>query len=206
LGGFVCRVGNVGCGRAPWWAQRVTPQQRYLVQYEFLGPGLVTEARYAEAVGLLWEWPEGRDLLSQASEQHEINVVTVVGFAPANVYAHYQPGDTSVRFGSAIADGPTWLVATVLVHELTHATDEEIQFSNFGGREHCLRVEARGYHAEAEFIRWVAGEYGQLPSDEEAAALLSPTSRRLLSDSRDLAAAEDLASFVASFIRNCAPV
>ena len=72
--GAWCVDQNPACGRDPWWLERNELQRDDLVEYRF-APGLVTEYRFVEAVSLVWQWPEGRSLLTGAGE-HGVRIVS----------------------------------------------------------------------------------------------------------------------------------
>ncbi len=64
---FWCLTANPSCNRDDWWAEYNAIQGSDPVQYRFLGPALVTEQRFVEAIWLLWQWPEGASLLREAA-------------------------------------------------------------------------------------------------------------------------------------------
>src|SRR5205085_11082055 len=61
-----CLATNPSCARDPWWAEWNELQDDTRVTYSAIGSHFSTERRFAEAVDLLWQSPEGKLLLPQA--------------------------------------------------------------------------------------------------------------------------------------------
>src|SRR5438128_8119916 len=114
-----CLETNLSCAQGPWWQERTQLQQADLAQFSFLEPGLATEQRYAEAIRLLWLWPEGQFLVHQAA-LHGVAVVTWPDAYSSNSLASYMPRHRVVRLNGRFAGSPTWMLAGVLAHELKH--------------------------------------------------------------------------------------
>jgi hypothetical protein len=163
-----------------------------------VGPGLVAEARYADAIQLLWQWDEGRELLSNAGDR-SVTIETIIGYQFPFQTAHFRPGDRRIRVGHEAVDQPVWVIAAILAHELTHASDDEITLEASPRRSECLQAESRAYGANIRFVTWLEEQFGPLPSFDDASALLSPRSIAAMETftSPDLATDGPVASCIA---------
>jgi hypothetical protein len=74
-----CFTTNASCNREARWDEWNERQGTSYVRYSAIGTGFVTEEGFAEAVDLIWQWPEGKDLLRIADRNH---VAVVAGFTP----------------------------------------------------------------------------------------------------------------------------
>ena len=176
-GAWPCLKENPSCSREPWWAQWNTLQDSKRIQYKFLGPGFVTEYRFAEAVGLLWQWPEGQDLLRAAAD-HGVRVM-VAPDIPRQAFAGYSTRARAIGFNPQFTETSTWMVASVLAHELKHAMDDwrgERQGDSF---DDCVGREQEAYKVEARFAKWLHEQQGEFPSPREVRQTLSIDDQRL---------------------------
>lgn len=186
-----CLRDNPSCGRDPWWTEWSEHQLARLVQYQFVGPGLVTEHRFAEAVRLLWQWSEGKFLLSEAAA-HNVAVVTLPDAMSGPVYAAYMPQHRVIFVNRRFTAAPTWMIATVIAHELKHAADHRggtRQELNF---EDCIAREQVAYQVEARYLQWLAARYQGFPSRDLPMERLSPDDLALYLDVHDMATSPDV--------------
>lgn len=176
-GVWPCLRENPSCTREPWWAQWNTLQDPKRTQYTFLGPGFVTEYRFAEAVGLLWQWPEGKDLLRAASD-HGVRVY-VAPDIPRQAFAGYSTRARAIGFNQQFTETSTWMVASVLAHELKHAMDDWAGERQGDGFDDCVAREQEAYKVEARFTRWLYEQQGEFPSPRDVQQTLSIDDQRL---------------------------
>lgn len=100
-----------------------------LVQFGYLEPGLASERRYAEAIGLLSLWPEGESLLHHAAA-HGVGVVSWPGAYSRDALASCTRRCRLVRINSRFSGSSTWLVSALVAHELKHAADDRAGLVN----------------------------------------------------------------------------
>jgi hypothetical protein len=165
--GFWCLPENPSCTRDPWWVEWNELQREQLVQYAFVGPGLVTEYRFIEAIWLLWQWPEGKTLLREAAA-HGVKIVA----APrqGGAFASYNSSRRQVTVEQDSVEASTWMVTAVLAHELKHAADD---------RAGARMTERAAEQVEAGYLRWISERCGGLPSADLVNARLSPADVQL---------------------------
>lgn len=178
--GWPCASRNPSCGREDWWAQWNELQDSNWLQFRYIGPGLVTEARFAEAVALLWVWPEGRQLLETAAE-HGVAIYSSPQIA-RRAFAAYRPADRSLMVNPYFTEVSTWLLADVLAHELRHASDHATNTRMGASYEDCVAREQAAFATERDFVRWLAERQGGLPSPEDVSKHLSQEDFALFSD------------------------
>jgi hypothetical protein len=191
-----CWQGDAGCvspNPNVWWVRWNDSQGTSRVQYRFLAPGFVTEARFYEAVQLLWAWPEGKFLLREAASPG----VVVVGGSPAdlqNNYADFTPvGGYRIRFNDRFLKVSTFMVSTVLAHELQHLADAKNGVAQgWSVADYCAR-ERRAYQTQARFLRWVEWKAGKLPSRDEVGKALSAEDNEWFANFMRLASAGEQA-------------
>lgn len=193
--GLPCLKTDQNCGRVPWWAQRSTNQSAEFVQYRFIGPGLVTEARFIEAVWLLWSWPEGEGLLRSGAD-HGVTVNAGASERFSDAFGHYVPPLAQIEIGTDFARGPNWLVAAVLAHELQHAEDHLWRASQRRTYEDCITREQRAYEAEARFVAWLSNRFGSLPALSTAQAQFSKSDYALFLNISAIARSNELRALV----------
>ena len=184
-----CLAANPSCSRNdPWWVEWDEVQSSELSEFSF-APGLVAEARYTEAIWLIWRWPEGRTLLQEAG----LNGVWILTFPPewaAPAYAMYSDAANALVVNRRFTETSTWLVADVLVHELQHAIDDRRGEFRGGGYARCI-LEQRAYAQEASFLRWLTGRMGGFPAATQVQTRLSAEDYQLFRDAVRIASAPD---------------
>jgi hypothetical protein len=160
---------NPSCGRDVWWVEWNEVQESDLVEYRF-APGLVTESRFVEAVWLLWQWPEGKELITAAA-QNSVSIWTYD--SQRDAFAGYSPFFNWITVDSRYTETSTWMVADVLAHELRHAVDAAEGMMDGRTPELCIWLEQRAYETEARFVRWLSARVGGLPTTLQVASRLS---------------------------------
>jgi hypothetical protein len=175
-----CLTRNPSCGREEWWAQWNEIQDENWLQYRYIGAGLVTEARFAEAISLLWIWPEGRELLQSAAD-HGVVIRSSPEIA-RRAFAAYRPANRTLLVNPNFTEVSTWLLADVLAHELRHAADHASGTRMGAGYADCVAREQVAFGTEASFVRWLAERQGGLPSSEQVSKLLSQEDYALFTD------------------------
>lgn len=178
--GWPCLQGNPSCGREDWWAQWNEIQESSWIQFRYIGPGLVTEARFAEAIALLWLWPTGRELLQTAAD-HGVAIYSSPEIA-RRAFAAYRPGNRTLLVNPNFTEVSTWLLADVIAHELRHASDHATSTRMSSGYADCVAREQAAFQTEREFVSWLAERQGGLPSSDEVSKLLSQEDFALFTD------------------------
>jgi hypothetical protein len=186
-----CLPANPGCGQEPWWMERDQPQQSRLVQYRFVGPGLVTEERFAEAIRLLWQWPEGKFLLREAAA-YGVGIVNWPDSISGEVFGAYHPQLRLIRVTGSFAPAPTWMLASVLAHELKHAADHKSGARQAGGYADCIATEQVAYEVENRFMAWLGARFQGLPSPGLAATRLLANDVELYRNLHEIATSPDV--------------
>lgn len=180
MSGWPCLSRNPSCGREDWWAQWNEIQDSSWLQFKYIGPGLVTEARFAEAIALLWVWPEGRQLLETAAN-HGVAIYSSQEIA-RKAFAAYRPADRTLMLNPNFTEVSTWLLADVLAHELRHASDHATNSRMSATYADCVAREQAAFSTERDFVRWLAERQGGLPSSEQVSKVLSQEDFALFSD------------------------
>jgi len=188
--GWPCQSRNPSCGREDWWAQWNELQEGALLQYRFIGPGLVTEGRFAEAIALLWLWPDGRELLQTAAD-HGVVIYSSPEIA-RRAFAAYVPAYRTLLVNPSFTEVSTWLLADVVAHELRHAADHATDTRMGSSYADCVAREQVAFRTEASFVRWLADRQGGLPSSEQVSKLLSQEDFALFTDVYRTLTAENL--------------
>jgi hypothetical protein len=178
--GWPCLSRNPSCGREDWWAQWNELQDSNWLQFRYIGPGLVTEGRFAEAIALLWLWPDGRQLLETAAN-HGVAIYSSKEIA-RRAFAAYRPADRTLLVNPNFTEVSTWLLADVLAHELRHAADHALGTRMGATYEDCVAREQAAFATERDFVRWLAERQGGLPSPDQVSKLLSQEDFALFSD------------------------
>ena len=176
---FSCFRANPSCGRDPWWAERFELDDRRMARFSQLGAGLAADVRLAEPVNLLWQWSDGRSLLTDAAA-HGVTILFDPSF-PSNP-AVYQPFDRSIRVNPRYGPMATWIVAGLLAHELQHAADHRAGSLEGPEPHFCFARERHAYHTERLYVRWLTGELVRQPVPLEL------INRRLPAVDREMAA------------------
>ena len=190
IDGWPCQSGNPSCGREEWWAQWNEIQESAWLQFRYIGPGLVTEARFAEAISLLWLWPDGRELLQTAAE-HGVAIYSSPEIA-RRAFAAYRPANRTLLVNPSFTEVSTWMLADVIAHELRHAADHATNTRMGSGYADCVAREQIAFQTEASFVRWLADRQGGLPSSEQVSKLLSQEDFALFTDVYRTLTAENL--------------
>lgn len=172
-----CLKVNPSCGRDPWWAEWTEVQDGQLVQ--FSASGLVAEARFIEAVNLLWQWSEGKFLVSEAA-RHRVTVRAGGPDSERAAFASYHSGSRLIMISSAYVETSTWMVADMLAHELRHAADHRAEVHQGSGRSDYCASEQRAYQVERRFLIWLTRDLVRqsIPMDR-IRQRLSPADRTL---------------------------
>lgn len=196
-----CVPSNPSCGRDPWWAERDELQLNDAVQYSFIGPGLVTEARFIEAIWLLWQWPQGRALLIDAAD-HGVQIAAASGIGAR--FAYYRASNREVVVNRQFTDAATWMVADILAHELTHAADDRAGVLGGGGQADCLAREEAAYRVERRYLVWVSDRFGGLPNPDMVRSHLADEEFLVYRNLLDIGMAPDIdAKAVEDYRRDC---
>ncbi len=175
-----CQTRNPSCGREDWWAQWNELQDNGWTQFRYIGPGLVTEGRFAEAIALLWLWPDGRELLQSAAD-HGVVIYSSPEIA-RRAFAAYRPANRSLLVNPSFTEVSTWLLADVLAHELRHAADHASNTRMAPTYGDCVAREQVAFQTEANFVRWLNDRQGGLPSSDQVSKLLSQEDFALFTD------------------------
>ncbi|MFN8633924.1 MAG: DUF6782 family putative metallopeptidase [Chloroflexota bacterium] len=178
--GWPCLDRNPSCGREEWWAQWNELQDKSWTQFRFIGPGLVTEGRFAEAISVLWIWPEGHELLQTAAD-HGVAIYSAPEIA-RRAFAAYIPENRTLLVNPGFTQVSTWLLADVLAHELRHASDHATNTRMGTDYATCVAREQVAFQTEARFLRWVSDRQGGLPSSDQVAKALSREDQALFVD------------------------
>lgn len=178
--GWPCQSRNPSCGREEWWAEWNDVQDSQPMQYRYIGAGLVTEGRFAEAIALLWLWPEGRELLQTAADSG-VAIYSSPEIA-RRAFAAYRPANRTLLVNPQFTEVSTWLLADIIAHELRHASDHATDTRMGGGYADCVAREQMAFQTEARFVRWLRDRQGGLPSSDEVSKLLSQEDFALFSD------------------------
>ena len=148
-----CFATNPSCGRDPWWAEWNEAQDSTHATYSAIGSHFVTERRFAEVTDLLWQWPEGKALLQQADGSGVL--VISLSYDHQAAFATYSPQRKLIAVNSRILTAPTWMVADVLAHELSHASDDARGVNQDGTSAACLAGETTATLVQQRFLVWL---------------------------------------------------
>ncbi|MFN0069862.1 MAG: hypothetical protein ACKVVP_00050 [Chloroflexota bacterium] len=162
-----CLGANPSCGRDPWWLQWNELQSGDLAQFAHTQSPLTVEARYLEALNLLWEWNEGQELIRNGSDFGVIIESGVFDREPTAI-ASYNTSRRRISINPGYAPAATWMLAAVLSHELRHISDAHLRAFQGHVTEDCFARETRAYETEARFIHWLSSSMmgGPLPIRE----------------------------------------
>jgi hypothetical protein len=187
-----CLSANSSCSSAPWWAEQNTLQDDTRITYTAVGSGFSTERRFAEAVNLLWQWPEGKTLLREADHQ-AVSVITL-DYDVQTAYASYIPERNVITVNRRYVTAPTWMVAGVLAHELSHALDDGRNSLEQGSAD-CLARETRAFEVERRYLGWLTRtlQPDGLPSLTVVSARLSADHAQLAADLYEVGGSSNLA-------------
>ena len=188
--GWPCQSRNPSCGRETWWAEWNDIGDNQPLQYRFIGPGLVTEGRFAEAIALLWVWPEGHELL-QAAADSGVAIYSSPEIA-RRAFAAYRPANRTLLVNPQFTEVSTWLLADVLAHELRHASDHANNLRMSNSYADCVTREQVAFQTENRFVHWLADRQGGLPAPDEVSKLLSQEDYALFMDISRTMTSDDL--------------
>ncbi len=168
-----CLTANPSCARDHWSLERNELQDDTRVTYVAIGARLTTERRFAEAVNLVWQWQDGKSLLRRADDAGVL--VIAFDYDRPGTFASYSPQRDLITVNRRFVAAPTWMVATVLVHELTHSSDHTLGVNQRSTTEDCLADETAAFDAERRFLVWLTRtlEPQGLPPLERIAANVS---------------------------------
>ncbi|HLZ25570.1 MAG TPA: hypothetical protein VKQ30_25885 [Ktedonobacterales bacterium] len=187
-----CLPDNPGCAKItqPWWALRNENQPRDLVGFAF-APGLISERRFAEAVVLLYQVPEGRDLITQAAAQH----IHVIGVAASDLadgvadpVAAYFPAQHLVAIAEPNASLSIVILADFLSHEFRHVADFAAGVDTDDSYPACIDREVRARQTEQRYLADLVVRFGKWPSPGRVGDQLGQTDQSFFASLRYLAA------------------
>ncbi len=188
---------NPGCpADAPAWVWWQDGQDPGFVQFAAIGPGLVAQASFTQAILWLARWPYGMHLLRDA-EAIGVWIVADNTASKTGLLASYQPLQHTIRVDPQYLAVSTFMLATVLAHELTHAS--QLHHHRYQGLtyRHCIAREIEAFQVELAYARFVAGtDLGGLPSVDAVAATLSVQDTTLFAFIADALHAADVAAYV----------
>jgi hypothetical protein len=191
-----CLPDNPACPHDPWWAESDGRQEAAMVTYTAIGTSFSTERRFGEAIDLLWQWPTGKSLLRSADRQSV--VVITLDYDQQTDFATFLTERNSITMNRRIASGPTWMVATVLAHELLHAKDHADGIHEQRDTANCIAEETNAFSTERTFLDWLTQtEHPEgLPAAETLKAQLTQDQSDLAAQIFAVRRTPDLASFV----------
>lgn len=181
---FWCVTANPRCSRDPWWVEWDALQNTEIVEFQF-APGLLAQRRFIESIWLVWQWPEGKDLLREAGANGVYVHANTATFSDA--FASYVFPSNEIRFNRTFTETSTWMIADVLAHELKHASDVFQGIAIGRTSADCITREQRAYGVEARFLRWLSARMGGLPSVGDVAVRLSLEDYHLFTNLEELA-------------------
>jgi hypothetical protein len=201
--GSWCLPDNSSCDDVPWWqaqSERSSARRRQATATYVGLDGLRSDPNFAEAVRLLWQWPEGRAELVGAAER---GVQIVQGprhpSKDTDSFATYDEDTRTIEVAYEDLDVPTWMVADLLAHELRHANDLALPEDTYwAGSAGCFALEQRAYATEHRYMAWLAERFGALPdADAEADAELSYAADDLYANMMQIDQTDDVNALVA---------
>jgi hypothetical protein len=136
------------------------PASDGLIHLHSIGPGLRSEARFAEALELLWEWPEGREILATAG-QFKTSVRTGSYSSDPTSFASYDSDAHLIRISPAYTEVPTWSLAGLLAHESRHIADAALGIAQAHTASDCFTRETRAYVSQSAFLTWLQQDMNQ---------------------------------------------
>ncbi|MCC6177542.1 MAG: hypothetical protein IT305_19760 [Chloroflexi bacterium] len=197
-----CLRSNPSCGRENWWQEWNESQDSQPMQFRYIGPGLVAEGRFAEAIGLIWQWPEGRELLQSAAD-YGVAIVNSPEIS-RRAFAAYRPSARTLYVNPYFTEVSTWLLADVLAHELRHASDDRTGTRMGNTYGDCIAREQAAFQTEARFVRWLVDRQGEFPSPDEVSKVLSQEDFALYMDISKTISSENLdAQVEAAYRQTC---
>lgn len=189
-----CLPDNPSCGRDEWYAEWDESQSTRLIQFTFVGPGLVSERRFAEPIRLLWLSPAGHDLLTEAAQQGVL-IRTAHG-KKRDPYAAWASEDHAVWINDRYSAVSTWMLASVIGHELRHSIDPRTAADYDDTMGECFDEGLVAHQFEQQYVRWVETRFGGLPTREQMKATTSKEDRDLFENLSTIATTDDLDGLV----------
>src|SRR6266545_2221982 len=119
-----CPPANPSCTRDHWSIEHNELQDDTRVTYAAIGARFTTERRFAEAVNVVWQWPEGKTLLRQANDSGVLMIS--LDYDRQTSFATYSPQRELIAINRRYVAAPTWMLAGVVAHELTHASADAL--------------------------------------------------------------------------------
>jgi len=147
----------------------------------------VAEARFIEAIWLLWQWTDGRFLLSEAGK-HGVGIFA----GETRGFASYSPFTRVIRVGTRWTEVSTWMLADVIGHELRHAADDHAGLRVGLGLSDCIEREQMAYQTERSFLVWLSNRFGGIPSPSSVVSRLSYEDYLLYSNLYDIGTSQDV--------------
>jgi hypothetical protein len=198
--GTWCLAPNTTCIDGPWWQAQPEPSAaRSAPLATFAGlDGLRADPAFAEAVRLLWQWPEGRkELIGAARHGVQIRQGPRHPHGDSDSFATYDDDTLTVEVAYEDLDVPTWMLADLLAHELRHANDMSQLPGGWEGSQGCFELEQRAYSTEQRYMAWLDSRFGGLPSPTaEYDAGLSYAADDLYTNMLEIGQAEDIVGLV----------
>jgi hypothetical protein len=154
-----CFATNPSCSREPWWGEWDALQDATHVSYAAVGTHFTTERSFAEAVDLLWQWPEGKLLLRQADQASVL--VMSLDYDQQVAFATYSPQRKLIALNRRFTAAPTWMVADVLAHELSHASDDAHGVNMAPTFAGCIAGETAATAVQQRFLVWLTRTSGR---------------------------------------------
>jgi hypothetical protein len=200
---FYCLRANPSCARDHWWVEWNELQRSDLLSYRPT-PGLVFESRFIEAIGLIWQWAEGKELIRDAAADQVFIVAVPEDVLPTS-FAAYVPSLQGIGVSRRFTETSTWMISDVLAHELKHASDARQGLFQSRSADACIAREQRAYQVENRFVRWIAGRMGGLPSASQVASRLTFEDFQLFLNVQTIANSSDPAALATQDYRgHCA--
>jgi hypothetical protein len=169
--GAWCLAPNTSCVDGPWWQAQPDPSSAPSGKFTtYVGlDGLRSDPDFAEAVRLLWQWPEGRqELIGAAGRGVRIVQGPRHRGRSSDTFATYEEETRTVEVAHENMDVPTWMLADLLAHELRHANDLAQGTQAWDGSTGCFALEERAYRTEQRYMAWLVSRFGPLPSETAA--------------------------------------
>jgi hypothetical protein len=166
------------------------------VTYSAIGPRFTTERRFADAINLLWQWPEGKSLLIEA-DHSAIRVITL-DYDQQTAFATYSPQRKLIGFNRRFTATPTWMVADVLAHELSHAVDDAHGVNMEHTSASCEAGETAATQVQQRFLVWLTRTLKPegLPSIATVSGGLSPEQAELATSLYQIGSSTDIPRYV----------
>jgi hypothetical protein len=165
-----------------------------MVRYSAIGNGFTTEFRFREAINMLWQWPEGKELLRSANASR----VKVVTGSLDDAFASYRSRERQVTVNTNFTEVSTWMLADIIAHELRHASDFAAGLWQSNSSDSCLGAEQSAYSTEHRFMVWLSRTLHPegLPNRYDLLSRVSTEDQILASNVYEIGTSIDMASLV----------